>query len=187
VGHVRQELGFVLTGDFQLPALVRDLTEETSVLDGQGGLGGERFQDVHDFRRELAWRLAVEGQAADDLVLAEQGHGEERPVPEPDEGVPDAALVGSGLGNVGDLDGLAHRGRPPHEPLALPKRRLPESLDEIRVVVVGRAQLEMLGRLVVLVNRAAGIPDQLTGARDVSGAYRPAWPEPSASRSARSA
>ena len=95
-----------------------------------------------------------------------RGEREQRPVPEPDEGVPDAALVGSGLGNVGDLDWLAHLGCPPHESLALPKRRRPEGLDEIRVVVVGRAQLEMLGRLVVLVDRAAGIPDQLTGARD---------------------
>ena len=39
-------------------------------------------------------------------------------------------------------------------------------LDEIRVVVVGRAQLELLGRLVVLVDRAAGVAGQLAGAGD---------------------
>ena len=94
------------------------------------------FRTSIDLRRELAGRLPGQGQAADDLVLAEQGHGEERPVAEPDERVPDAALVGPGLGDVGDLDGLAHLGRAPHEPFALPERRRPQGLDERRVVVV---------------------------------------------------
>ena len=60
-------------GRLQLGALVPDLTEETGVLDGEGRLGGERLQDVHDLRRKLAGGFPVEGQAADDLVLAEQG------------------------------------------------------------------------------------------------------------------
>ena len=75
VAHAGEELGLVAAGRLELPALVRDLPEEAGVLDGQGGLGGERLQDVHDFRRELAGRLPVEGQAADDLVLAERGTG----------------------------------------------------------------------------------------------------------------
>ncbi len=51
---------------------------------------GEGLQDVHDLGGKLAALLAIEGRAADDLIFAEQGHGEQRPVPEPDEGVPDA-------------------------------------------------------------------------------------------------
>ena len=66
-------------------------------------------------------------------VLAEQGHGEERAVSEPDEGIPDAALVGPGLGDVGDLDRLAHLGRAPHEPFALPEGHRPEGLDQVGV------------------------------------------------------
>ena len=46
VGHVGEELGLVPAGDLQLPALVRDLPEEPGVLDGQGRLGGEGFQDL---------------------------------------------------------------------------------------------------------------------------------------------
>ena len=110
--------------------------------------------------------LPVEGQAADDLILAQQRHGEERPVAGPDERVADAALVGARAGDVGDLDGLAQLRRAPHEPFALPEGRRPERLDELRVVVVGRAQLELLGGLVVLVDRAAGGAGELAGARD---------------------
>src|SRR5207244_10066034 len=85
VRHVGEELRLVAAGRLELGALVSDLPEEPSVLDGQGGLGGEGLQDVHDFRGKLAGRLPVEGQAADDLVLAEQGYGKERPVTEPDD------------------------------------------------------------------------------------------------------
>ena len=79
-------------GRLELGALVRDLPEEPGVLDGQGGLGGEGLQDVDYLRGKLTRLLPVEGQTADDLILAEQGHGEEGPVPEPDEGVPDESL-----------------------------------------------------------------------------------------------
>ena len=166
VAHVGEELGLVAAGGLQLPTLVRDLPEEAGILDGQGGLGGERLQDVHDLGRELARRLPVEGQAADDLLLAEQRHREERPVPEPDERVSDAALVGAGLGDVGNLDRLAHLGRTPHEPLALAKGRRAEGLDELRVVVVGGAELEPLGGLIVFVDRAAGGASELARAGD---------------------
>jgi hypothetical protein len=87
-------------------------------------------------------------------------------VAEADEGIPDAALVGAGLGDIGDLDRLAHLGRPPHHPFAFPKGRGPEGLDELRVGVVCCAQLELFGRLVVLVDRAAGGAGQLAGAGD---------------------
>src|SRR5215831_17360216 len=35
MGHVGQELGLVLAGDFELTALLFDLTEEPGVLDGE--------------------------------------------------------------------------------------------------------------------------------------------------------
>src|SRR6202022_1462383 len=47
-----------------------------------------------------------------------------------------------------------------------PKGRGPEGLDELRVRVVCGAQLELFGRPVVLVDRAAGSTGQLAGARD---------------------
>ena len=41
VGHVGEELRFVLAGDFKLSALILDLAEQPRVLDGQRGLRGE--------------------------------------------------------------------------------------------------------------------------------------------------
>src|SRR5437867_12116546 len=94
-------------------------------LDGEDRLAAERLQHVHVGRRELAGRLPIEGQAADDLVLSKQGHGEQGPVTEPDENIPHAALVGPGLGDVGNLYRLAHLRRTAHEPLTLSKARRP--------------------------------------------------------------
>jgi len=54
------KLLLVAAGRLELSVLVRDLAEQAGVLDGQGGLGGEGLQDVHDFWGKLAWGLPVE-------------------------------------------------------------------------------------------------------------------------------
>ena len=81
VGHVGQELRLVAARGLELLALVRDLAEESGVLDGESGLGGERAEQPDDLWCELARYLARDGQDPDDLVLTEQGHPEQRPVP----------------------------------------------------------------------------------------------------------
>ena len=52
VGHVGEELGLVAARGLELPALVLDLPEEPSVLDGEGRLGGEGLEQLDDLRRE---------------------------------------------------------------------------------------------------------------------------------------
>ena len=44
VRHVGEELGFVLVGHFELPALVADLVDQARVLDGDYRLVRERLQ-----------------------------------------------------------------------------------------------------------------------------------------------
>ncbi len=61
MGHVRQELGFVLAGDFELSGFFLQLLEESCILNGGHGLCGEGLQQVH--RR--FWELA-RGFAPDD-------------------------------------------------------------------------------------------------------------------------
>ena len=99
-------------------------------------------------------------------MLAEQRHGEERSITEPDHRVADAALVGPGLRDVGDLHRLAHLSGSPHESFALPERRGPERCDEFRVVMVRRSQLELICGFVILVDRAAVAARELARARD---------------------
>src|SRR5262249_3762575 len=41
------------------------LAEEASVLDGQGGLGGEGLEQAHDFRRQSSWLPSPHHQARD--------------------------------------------------------------------------------------------------------------------------
>jgi hypothetical protein len=53
VRHVGEELRLVAVGDLELAALVLDLAEQARVLDGDGRLGGEGLEEVHDLRREL--------------------------------------------------------------------------------------------------------------------------------------
>jgi hypothetical protein len=44
----------VLTGDRELASLLLDLAEKPGVLNRQRRLGGERLQELDDFRRELS-------------------------------------------------------------------------------------------------------------------------------------
>ena len=100
-------------------ALVRDLPKEPGVLDRQGGLGGEGLENLDGLRREFAGRVPVQRQAADDLSLAEQGHGEQRPVAGAQQRVPDMALVGARHRDVRDLGRLAGLRRAAHRALRL--------------------------------------------------------------------
>ena len=60
-------------GDGACPAGV---LEQPRVLDGKHGLAGERLQQCGDGRRETTRNVAADHQPADDLVLAQQRHGE---------------------------------------------------------------------------------------------------------------
>src|SRR5206468_11256754 len=91
-------------GDLKLAALVRDLPEEACVLNRQGGLRGERREELDGFPVKLAGCLPVDDQRTDDLLLAQQRHGEHRAVAEAQEDVADLALVGGVLSDVGELD-----------------------------------------------------------------------------------
>src|SRR3990172_2309188 len=83
-----------------------------------------------------------------------------------DQQIAEAALVGVRLRDVGDLRGLARLCRTTHEAFALPKRQRPKRLDDLRIEIVGRANVEHLGRLVVLGDRAGVRARELAGARD---------------------
>src|SRR5439155_18573168 len=89
-----------------------------------------------------------------DLVVASEGDGEERPVARPDQDVTKPALVGLRRRDVGNLDRLARLYGTAHDTLAPPERHRADRLDERRVEVVRRAQAELAGLLVVLVDRA---------------------------------
>jgi hypothetical protein len=155
VRHVGEELGLVLAGRLELAALHRDLVEEAGVLDGEGGLGGEGLEDLDGLRGELARGLAEERQAADDLLLAQERHGEESPVTGFPQGGPDMARVGARPRDVPDLGRLAgHRGAA-HGPFPLVEgRRLQRGHDD-GIDVLGGADVERLAGHIVLVDGAA--------------------------------
>src|SRR3989442_2321711 len=98
--RVRQELGLVLAGDFELAALLGDLTKEPGVLDGQGRLGGEGAEQPHGLRLELAGGLARHRQHADDLVLTQERHAEQRAMSGLYERPSDRALIVTRGGNL---------------------------------------------------------------------------------------
>ena len=94
VRHVGQELRLVLAGDLQLATLVGDLPEETSVLDGQGRLGGKGLEQLDDLRRKLARRLPVDGEPADELVFAQHRDGQHGPGARAEQDVAERAAIG---------------------------------------------------------------------------------------------
>ena len=164
MGHVGEELGLVAAGGLELAALVRDLAEEPGVLDGQGGLGGEGLEQLDDFRRERARRLLVDREPPDQLVLAQHRDREQRAGPRAEEDVAEGPAIGILRGDVGDLDRLAGHRHAALDALTLAGRRAPGEGHHLLVQVVGGAEVEGLGRLVVLVDGAGVGPGQLAGA-----------------------
>jgi hypothetical protein len=94
-------------GGLEQPALVRDLPEEPCVLDREGRLGGERHEHAHHLGREVAGRLAEDGQDTDDLLLPEQRHAQEGAVARLEERRPHGTFVDARHRDVGDVDRLA--------------------------------------------------------------------------------
>ena len=84
-------------------------------------------------------------------------------MPRPDQRVLQPALVGARGGDVGNLDGLRRDGQPACRPLALAHRRLARDLQIFLGEALGGAQVELLGRLVVLVDGSAGGAAELHG------------------------
>ena len=164
VRHVRHELRLVPARHLDLPALLLELPEEARVLDGQRRLGGEGPQQLDHLRRELAGRVSVHDEAADEVILAEQGHREHGPRARADEDVAEPAVVGALDRDVRDLGGLVGDRHAPGGALALPEPDPPPQLEILIVEIVRGAERELLGRLVVLVDRAA------VGARELGGA-----------------
>ena len=164
VGHVGEELGLVAARRLELPALVRDLAEEAGVLDGQRRLGGEGLEQLDDLRRERAGRLPVDREPADQLVFAQHRDGEQRAGARAEEDVAEGPAIGILYGDVGNLDRLARHRHASLDALTLAGRRAPGEGHNLLVKVVGRAEVEGFGRLVVLEDRAGVGPGELASA-----------------------
>src|SRR5262249_45808949 len=121
VRHAGQKLRLVPAGHLELPALVLDLAIQLGVLDGEDGLVGEGLEKIDDFPWEASGLSSPHDENADDLLLEEQGNGQERPIPMPLEERADADHVVRALGHhVSDLDGSTLGGR-------LARRAFPET------------------------------------------------------------
>src|SRR5262249_4094141 len=101
VRHVGEELGLVTARDLELPALRLELPEEPRVLDRERGLTGESLEEIHHIVRELADRLPPDRQHAEDPLLGEERHGQDRPVAKSNEDRPNPRRAGRLL--VGDV------------------------------------------------------------------------------------
>ena len=110
----------------QLPTLGFDLAKQARVLDGECRLGREGFQDVDHLGRKLAGCLPNQGQAADDLFLAEQRHRHHRPEASSDQRVADLAPVDAGHRDVRNLDGFARFRGAAHHAFSLAQRHCPQ-------------------------------------------------------------
>src|SRR5215467_974421 len=76
-------------------------------------------------------------------------------------------FIDAGRGNVADLDRLARFRRAPHHALPLAERSHPQRLDQCGVDISRCPQVELLGDLVVFVDRAAIRTGKLASPRSV--------------------
>src|SRR5438552_18038104 len=79
VRHVREELGLVLAGDLELPALVLDLEvaglqflEQAHIFDGDDRLVGEGLEQRDLLVRELPYLLSAKEEGTDRHAFAEE-------------------------------------------------------------------------------------------------------------------
>ena len=77
VRHAREELGLVAARDLELERLALQRPEQPRVVDGHGGLAGERLHEVDDAVVEGARHGAPHDEGADDLALPQQRHRED--------------------------------------------------------------------------------------------------------------
>src|SRR5687767_7025350 len=68
VRHAGEELGFVLARHLELPALDLELSEESGVLDGKGGLRGESPQELDGWRWKLTGPIPGDDKVSDEAV-----------------------------------------------------------------------------------------------------------------------
>ncbi len=106
------------------------------------------------------------------MVLAQERHGQDGALTRPQQNLAHTALVGAGDGDVGNLDGLARDRSLAGCPLALLKGRRSGHVHEFLGHVLGGAQVEQLGRLVVLVDGSGLGARELHRARDDGGQHR---------------
>ena len=152
----------MLAGDLELAALVLDLQEQARVLDRQGGLGGERSQELDDLRRELARGLPDHGEAAEQVILADEGNGEQGPVSGAHERTTHPTLGGC-FQDVRHLDRLLYLRESSGRSFSFADRRGEHRLDDLGLKMLTGAWHEDLALLVVLVDHP-GI-----GARELRG------------------
>src|SRR5262245_22544475 len=166
VGHVRQELGFVLAGYFELTALLLNLTEEASVLNCDRRLGGEGLEHLDDFDRELAGTATSHCETAKDSPLAQQRKRKQCTCAGAQDGFAEPTFVRTRGRHVRDLYRLAGHRYSSQQALAFSEARRALQPDHLLVDILHGPQRELLGPFVVLVDRAAVGPRELDGARD---------------------
>ena len=70
------------------------------------------MRDNH-LRRKLTCAFPIHDQPAQQVVLAEEGHGQQRSIADPNEDLSDPTLVDAFVGDVADLHWLARHRQPP--------------------------------------------------------------------------
>jgi hypothetical protein len=74
MAHTGQELGLVLTRQFQLTPFLLNLAEKPRIVDRQRGLSRKSLQEVHHLRFEFPALSPPNRQGSHDLLFAEQRH-----------------------------------------------------------------------------------------------------------------
>src|SRR5262245_9429079 len=150
MGHVCQELGLVLAGDFELATLVLDFPEETGVLDGQGRLRREGAEQVDCFNWEVTRLIPRHSETAYEAILVNHGYGEDRPDSRFNQVRPHPAVISARDRDVGHLDGSPCDGRLSNRSFPFPVTDSPKNACEHVSCLRGCPLDELFGSLLVL-------------------------------------
>src|SRR5262245_38454364 len=151
MAHVGDKLRLVLTGDLELPALLRDFFEESRVLERNCRLVGEALHQPDDRRIELARLASTQDERTEWLLRAEQRDNEVGPKPSFKHGV--TQLVAGPLQKVGNLNWLSLGNDLAEAPFACRDIHLAQPCNDLFVEPGRLAKFKPGGLLAIVIER----------------------------------
>src|SRR5262249_53338606 len=114
-------------------------------------------------RRELTGSLPIDVESADQMAFAQERNPKECARPRPQQDVTEGPVIDARYSDVGDLNRLPRHGHAPGDAFATTDRHVPSHRDDLLGEIVRGPKEELLGTLVVLVDRACVGAGELIG------------------------
>src|SRR5215831_2679008 len=142
-------------GSLNLFAFLFNLAEQPRVLDRQYRLCRKGLQKLDHFRTKLPGGFSAHHQPADDVVFAQQWHGQAGAEAVALKNMAHAQRVSALFEDIRDLNWFTARCRSTYHSISQTRWIGAKGIDEFFLHMISRAKQELFRLLVIFVNRSA--------------------------------